>query len=159
MTRHETYFTCCTGADVNSTPHEGGKITMKNMMRLFLIVMLFFLTAGCAALVIGGAAVGTGSGTYFYINGELINDYGFPFDNVWAACEKTMADSRVVNVQKTKEIGSGSISAVINDERVEFTVKYKEKNVSTVAVRVGLFGDKAASKNLHDKIAGNISKN
>ncbi len=132
---------------------------MKNMMRPLLIVILLFLTAGCAALAIGGAAVGTGSGTYFYINGELINDYASPFDNVWTACEKTMFDLRAVNVQKTKEIGTGSISAVINGERVEFNVKYKERKTSAVAVRVGMFGDKTASKYLHDKIASNLSKN
>jgi hypothetical protein len=70
-----------------------------------------------------------------------------------------MAGMRAASVQPFKEIGQGYISAVINDEKVRFDVLYKEKNLTTVAVRVGLFGNKTASRMLHDKIDDNIAKN
>lgn len=131
----------------------------KNNLWLFGTAVVVFLVSGCEAIVIGGAAVGTGTGTYYYINGGLQAEYNASFDNVWAACEKTMADMHAANVQPKKEIGTGSISAVINELNVKVFVEYKAKNLTLVTVRVGLFGDKNASHLLQDKIGDNISKN
>jgi hypothetical protein len=126
----------------------------------FWSVAMVFLMAGCGVslvpLLIGGSAVGTGTGTYYYVSGETQTDYSSSFDKVWNACEKTMADMRAFNVKPYKEIGYGNISAVINDENVKFTARYKAKNVTTVSVRVGLLGNKAASQLLQDKIGDNI---
>ncbi|MGO9137158.1 MAG: DUF3568 family protein, partial [Syntrophales bacterium] len=60
------------------------------------------------------------------------------------------------NVQSTKEIGTGTITAIINDEEVKFTVTYKDKNVTTVAIRVGVVGNKLSSQLLNDKISDNL---
>ncbi len=123
---------------------------------LYLLIASFFLITGCAAAVVGGAAVGAGSGTYFYINGELKTDYYYSFDRVWAACEKTVADMRGLDVEPTKEIGTGTISTIIDNEKVQFTIQYKAKNVTTVSIRVGLIGNKLSSQLIHDKISDNI---
>jgi hypothetical protein len=123
---------------------------------LYLLIASFFLVAGCAAAVVGGAAVGAGSGTYFYINGELKTDYYHSFDRVWAACEKTVADMRGLDVEPKKEIGTGTISTIIDNEKVQFTIQYKAKNVTTVSIRVGLIGNKLSSQLIHDKISDNI---
>lgn len=129
-------------------------IIRKNWLTLLIIVIFF--TSACAPLVVGGAAAGAGSGTYFYINGELKTDYYYSFDKVWSACEKTVADMRGLDVEPLKEIGSGRIAAMIENEKVQITVNYKAKNVTTVSVRVGMMGDKLASQLLHDKIADNL---
>jgi hypothetical protein len=123
---------------------------------LYLLIASFFLIAGCAAAVVGGAAVGAGSGTYFYINGELKTDYYHSFDRVWAACEKTVADMRGLDVEPKKEIGTGTISTIIDNEKVLLTIQYKAKNVTTVSIRVGLIGNKLSSQLIHDKISDNI---
>ena len=123
---------------------------------LLLATGIFFIS-GCAVLAVGGAAVGAGSGTYLYINGELKTDYYSSFEKVWAACEKTVADMRAVDVMPYKEVGKGTISAAINDEKVQFTVSYKAKDLTTVAIRVGLIGNKLSSQLLHDKISDNLS--
>lgn len=117
-----------------------------------------FLTSGCAVIGVGAIA-GTGAGTYFYVNGGLQRDYPSSYDTVWSACEKAIAGMRALNVQPFKEIGQGQISAVINAEPVRFDVRYKERNITTVTIRVGLFGNKMASRLLHDKISDNIPKN
>ncbi len=126
--------------------------------RLIIVLFAFFLLSGCAALVVGGAAVGAGTGTYLYINGELKTDYFAPFDKVWNACEKTVADLRGTQVQPAKEIAQGKITALINDDKVQIEVTYRGKNQTSVAIRVGLIGDKQASQFLHDKIAENLAK-
>lgn len=134
---------------------------MRKRMRTNWIVSLVvgaFLISGCAAVLVGGAAVGAGSGTYFYINGELKTDYYYSFDSVWSACQKTIADMRGLDVEPVKEIGNGKITSVINDENVQIGVTYKAKNVTTVSIRVGLIGNKLSSQLIHDKILDNLTK-
>ena len=127
--------------------------------RLIVCIFLLFLLSGCAtAVLIGGAAIGAGTGTYFYVNGELKTDYIASFDQVWSACEKTVADMHGTEVQPVKEIAQGKITAIINDEKVKFDITYRSKNQTSVGIRVGLVGNKMSSQLLHDKIAENLSK-
>ena len=131
----------------------------KNKFYFIFFLFTLFLLSGCTALVIGGAAVGASTGTYFYVNGELKTDYYSSFDNVWRACEKTIADMRGIEVAPAKEIAQGKITAKINDENVQFDITYKAKNLTTVAIRVGMIGNKLSSQLLHDKIADHLAKN
>jgi len=130
----------------------------KKTNRAWLFIIGIFFLTGCAAAVVGGAAVGAGSATYYYINGELKTDYYHSFDMVWAACEKTVADMHGLDVEPKKEIGTGTISTVIDNEKVLFNVQYKAKNVTTVSVRVGLIGNKLSSQLIHDKINDKLGK-
>lgn len=132
-------------------------MNLKKIWSLLIAVIMFTLM-GCAPLVVGGAAVGAGSGTYFYIKGELITDYYHNFDKVWNACEKTVADMRGLEVERKKEIGIGTISTLIDNEKVHFSVKYKAKNVTTVGIRVGLLGNRLSAQLLHDKLDDNLAK-
>ena len=52
-----------------------------------MLVLSFFIISACGpeVLIIGGI-VGSGAGTYYFINGELVTDYSAPIDNVWSAC-------------------------------------------------------------------------
>jgi len=134
----------------------------KNRFGLFILslfTLVLFSGCGPEALIIGGmAAGGAGAGTYFYINGELKTDYNASFDQVWDACEKTVAAMRGTNVVRLKEIARGTINTTINEEKVKFDVSYKSKNVTTVAVRVCIMGSKLSSQLLQDKVAENIAK-
>ncbi|MCX5822481.1 MAG: DUF3568 family protein, partial [Deltaproteobacteria bacterium] len=94
--------------------------------------------------------------TYFFINGDMKTDYYHSFDATWNACQKTVADMRGLDVLPEKEIGKGKISALIDDEKVQISVTYKAKNVTTVSVRVGLIGNKLSSQLIHDKIGDNL---
>jgi len=123
-----------------------------------LAVIGAFLISGCAAVLVGGAAVGAGSGTYLYIKGEMKTDYYASFDAVWSACEKTVADMRGLDVQRDKMLAKGKIDVVIDEEDVHISVTYKAKNVTTVSIRIGLFGNKLSSQLIHDKILDNLTK-
>ncbi len=128
--------------------------------RFVVCLCAFFILSGCAtALVVGTAAVGAGAGTYYYVNGELKTDYSAPFEQVWAACEKTVAEMRATEVQPAKEIAQGKISALINDERVRISMTYRGKNLTSVAIRVGFFGNQLSSQRIHDKIAAFLTEN
>jgi len=133
-------------------------LSKKKELFVMLSISLFFLTCGCAAIVAGGAAVGAGAGTYLYVNGELKTDYPYTFEKTWTACERAVADLRGTAVDPMKGISEGTISAKINEEPVKLIVKYKDKNLTTVGVRVGIMGDQTASKLIHHKISDNLPK-
>lgn len=132
----------------------------RNLYSFFILLSSLFLFSGCAfPLAVGGAAVGAGTGTFLWIDGELKTDYAASFDKVWSACEKTVADMRGTDVKPVKEIAQGKITTVINDEKAKIEVIYRSKDQTNVSIRVGLVGNKLASQRLHDKIAENLAKN
>lgn len=131
---------------------------MKKTSMCLLMAAGLFLFTGCAALVVGGAAAGAGAGTYMYVNGELTADYRAPFEKVWEACVKTVAAMKGTAVAPSKDLSHGTIETVIDGEKVRFTIDYKAKDVTAVAIRVGLVGDKLAAQRLHDKVGENLLK-
>jgi hypothetical protein len=125
---------------------------------IVFLVMGAFLLSGCAAAVVGGAAMGVGSGTYYFMNGNLQADYSQSFDATWEACQKTVADLHGLNVLPDKKIGEAWMTTTINGEKVKIAVTYKARNLTTVAVRVGIFGNERSSRFIQDKIGDNLPK-
>ncbi|HNQ01013.1 MAG TPA: DUF3568 family protein [Syntrophales bacterium] len=113
---------------------------------------------GCPVFVVTGAAVAGGTGTYYYVEGEMRTDYYFSVPAVWSAVEKTIADMKGRDVEPDKQTDGGKIVAVINDEKVTFRLKYKDKDLTTLGIRVGVVGNETASKLLHDRVADNLLK-
>ena len=130
---------------------------MKRGKGLVILMIGAVLFSGCAPLVVGGAAVTGGTGAYFYTKGELTTDYHHSFDKTWNACEKTVAYMNATDVVPVKEISKGTINAIIDGEDVCFSVEYKAKNLTMVAIRVGIIGEKAASQRLHDRVSDYLS--
>ena len=85
-------------------------------------------------------------------------DYYFPVATVWSAVEKTIADMKGHDVEPDKQTDGGKITAVINDEKVQFRIKYKDSNLTTLGVRVGLMGNETASRVIQDRVADNLPK-
>ena len=131
---------------------------MKKVSLLLIVFVAVSMLSGCPAAVIGGAAIGGGSGAYVYIRGDLKTDYPYSFDKSWNACEKTVAYMNATDVFPEKEISKGTIKAIIDGEKVRFVVEYKTKDLTTISVRVGIIGNKYASQRLHDKVAAYLSE-
>jgi len=121
-----------------------------------IVLTCCFSLYGCPVLVVGGAAVAGGTGTYYYVEGEMKTDYYFSVDAVWSAVEKTIADMKGRDVEPDKD--GGKIVAVINDEKVTFRAVYKDKDLTTLGVRVGQVGNQTASKVIQDRVADNLLK-
>ena len=121
-----------------------------------IVLTCCFSLYGCPVLVVGGAAVAGGTGTYYYVEGEMKTDYYFSVDAVWSAVEKTIADMKGSDVEPDKD--GGRIVAVINDEKVTFRLTYKDKDLTTLGVRVGPVGNQAAAKVIQDRVADNLLK-
>jgi hypothetical protein len=123
-----------------------------------IVLTCCFSLYGCPVLVVGGAAVAGGTGTYYYVEGEMRTDYYFSVDAVWSAVEKTIADMKGRDVEPDKQADGGKIVAVINDEKVTFKLTFKDKDLTTLGIRVGLMGNETASKVIQDRVADNLPK-
>ncbi len=133
-------------------------ILKKQAAVVLILLACSFSLYGCPVLVVTGAAVAGGTGTYYYVEGELRTDYYFSVPAVWSAVEKTIADMKGRDVEPDKQADGGKITAVINDEKVVFRLKYKDKDLTTLGIRVGVVGNEVASKMLHDRVADNLVK-
>jgi len=132
---------------------------MKSRVILVLLVSFFTAAFGCtSAVVVGDRVMGVESGKFINTDGALRSDYKYTFDQVWEASMKTVFDLKATEVYKDRRISKGEIDAVMNQEKVKITVLYAEKDLTNVAVRVGLTGNNFASQMILDKIRENLSK-
>lgn len=132
---------------------------LKRMYRMGLLIIGALLIISCdAAVVRDGRIIGVHSGNFIYSDGYLRVNYRFPLDAVWKACEKTVVDMKASGVEKNKKIATGTITSVIQDEKVTIVVEYVSKELTTVSILVGLAGNNIASQLIHEKIGVNIEK-
>jgi len=130
-------------------------------MKLHLVACLIGLLSlsGCVPLLIGGAAVGAGSGTYLYINGELLVEYNVSFDRLKTACETVVAEMGGRDVVPVWKIGEGTINAKIKGESVRMRLEYKGPEKTSLGIRIGYFGNESSSQMIKDNISEYLIKN
>jgi hypothetical protein len=132
-------------------------MTNKILSLLFVILLLL---AGCnAAINMNGKVAGINSGRFVYQDGNLTSNYRANIDLVWTACEKSVTALKATDIQKERKISTGTIKAVIQDEKVVISVEYVDKDLTSVSVFVGVVGNNMASRLIHDKIIGNLAEN
>jgi len=132
---------------------------MKNTITVFFFIMCLLL-AGCGAAVnLQGKVAGISSGRFFYQDGHLVSDYKADIDAVWQACEQSVTDLKAKSIRKERKISTGVITSVIQDEIVTIKVEYVGRDMTSVSVFVGAFGNTMASRLIHDRIIGNLAKN
>lgn len=126
--------------------------------KIILLAVLTGLLFGCnAAMVINGKVMGIQSGKFIYQNGYLTTPYKADIEPVWQACEKAVIDLKGSDILKERRISTGSIKAVISDEKVTILIEYVDKNLVAVSVLSGVTGNNIASRLIHDRIAANLS--
>ena len=131
--------------------------TLYSYVWITLVLLSAVTLFGCA-LVMGDKMVGIESGRFFYSDGVLKADYRAPFDRVWAASEKAVADMKAIDVDKKKKIGIGTINGVVGDEKIRIDLDYVSRDVTSVGVRAGMAGNNLASQLIHQKIRDNLLK-
>ena len=118
----------------------------------FLVSVLLSITACDTAFTVGSKTIGIRSGGFIYSDGHLRATYTFPFEQVWSACEKAIADMKATDVERIKKISEGNLTAMIQDEKVRIQVTYVDKENTMVAVMAGTTGNTLASQLIHDRI-------
>ena len=133
---------------------EKGKIMKKMFLMLTLLLpALFMITACDTALTVGRKTIGVRSGEFIYTDGYLRATYTSPFEKVLSACEKTLTELKAIDIERKQKIATGSLTALIQDDKVQITVDYLEKRMTSVSIMAGPSGSTLASQLIHDRIA------
>ena len=131
----------------------------KTFIALALLSVLVTATGCDTSLQVGDKVMGIQSGSFFFTDGTLRTQYkGASFDKTWEACEKTLKDMKALNIVKEKKISSGTMEAVMEGENVTITAEYVERDLTMVAVRIGVSGNNFASSLVHKKVKENLMK-
>jgi len=125
---------------------------MHRIVNLMVVISALLVLSGCAALLIGAGA-GLGVGTYKYIDGNLAMEYPLEYNRAWNATNRALENLQISLSSSTNENGKGMIEAVRKDgKKVIVKLKDNGNGVTTIAVRVGAFGDRLESQKVHDEI-------
>ncbi len=126
--------------------------------KMILLILSVSLLFGCSgAVVVNDKVMGVQSGRFIYQDGYLTTQYKADIDPVWKACEKAVVDLKATNIQKDRNISSGTIKAIIADEKVKILVVYVDRDLTTVSVLSGVVNNNMASRIIQDKIAANLA--
>lgn len=110
--------------------------------------------SGCAAALIGA---GAGAGTVAYIQGEHSQIHKGAYEKAWSATLTALKQMDIRVVKTEKDALGGTITARRADDT---SVSIKEEPVGTdstrVKIRIGMFGDQAASESIQARIDSNL---
>ena len=133
------------------------------LKRLAMGVVLSVLIAGtgCAIFLAAGAGAGVGIGTAEYIRGELKQAYAAPMEKAWNASLTAAEELKMRTTEKSIDnLDQNRLIKGKTDEGKDFQIALEatSQEVTTVKIRIGLFGDEAYSKRIQDLIAKNLKK-
>lgn len=129
---------------------------MKRTLLLALIVCsALTLFSGCAALLVGAAA---GAGGVVYVQGELKVTEPVALNTAQRAAEKALQDLQLVVIKRQQDGLAGVIDArTSGDQKVTIKTKRITVNSTEVAIRVGVLGDEAKSRQILSRMQANYS--
>jgi hypothetical protein len=126
-----------------------------NAGRYWVTLWLFpiLLLGSCATVAMVGAGAGAGIGTYSYVKGELALDYPYSLDDTWNASLEAVEKLDIQLIKQGRDSLGGKITGKQTDGKVVvIKVKNKGLGVTNVAVRVGTFGHREASRKIQETI-------
>lgn len=119
-----------------------------------LIIIVFILSTGCAALVIGGAAAAVG--TYTYVSGQLFRTYNTNLETTYTATIAGCESLGMPVLEPQKMLSDASVNSKDGERDVWITLKAKSSTTTEVSVRVGYFGDEGVSTRIHEAIRAKL---
>jgi hypothetical protein len=129
----------------------------KRLLWVISSFLALLLTTACdTALTVGSKTVGIRSGELIYTDGYLRATYLFPMDTVWEACERTLTSLKATDIERLKQIATGTITAMVQEEKVRISVQYVERGMTSVSVMIGSSGNNLAAQLIHDRIGNNL---
>jgi len=134
-------------------------VTKYPALPIWSFLLCIILVIGCdASLTVANRTIGVSSGNFIFTDGTLTTNYNYPFDDVWKACGEALTDMKATGVEKNLKIAKGTVSGVVQGEKVQIFVEYLSKEQTSVSVRVGISGNNLASQLIHEKIANYVAK-
>jgi hypothetical protein len=131
---------------------------MKHLKNLLVVLtfMYFAITfAGCAALLLGGAA---GAGSVVYVKGQLKEDMSASVPAVYKASISTLKDLNLPIIEDNHDKLSAKIkSQFANGDGVWIEIESVTAESSKLTIRVGILGDQYKSRQILDGIHRHLS--
>lgn len=122
--------------------------TYFNKIALLVIAAISF--SACAAVVVGGAAA------YTYVSGWLKKDYHAGIKKAYNASIKAVKKNDLEIIEKGQDITYAFVKAKGAKREIWIKINRKSKTITSISIRVGVLGDRKASRILHDSIANLI---
>ena len=124
---------------------------------LSLLVALSILASGCAAAFIGIAAAG--GATYVYVRGETRTRYSHDLTTVFDAAVAVLEqDLKVPITSRAYDATVGHIHARrADDNEIKVGFKLEGGNVTRVAVRVAIVGDRSWNEIFLDRLTSRLA--
>ena len=125
---------------------------LRGFLPLVVAMALPLATAGCPAVFFGaGAAVGAGA--LVWQSGWLKGTIPEPIERVHRAAKAAVADLKATLVGDTLKGKAGVVDATMPDgRRVVVETKALGEKLTQVRIRVGIWGDQAASLGLLEQM-------
>jgi hypothetical protein len=121
-----------------------------------LAIFLPMVFGGCAAAVIAGSAA-AGAGTWAFLHGELETTERASLNRVWEATQKAVESMEFQVKEREKDALNAKIVSVDSRKRfITIRLTSVSANETRIKIRVGTFGDEAASEQILKKIQLNL---
>lgn len=118
-----------------------------------VIPCAFAILSGCAPLIFFGAGTAAGVAGYKYYDGTLNVIYKAAYIDTWDAALQALSRMNLKVEKSDHDTKKGEIQARRQDgTRVTLSIEYKSPNETEAMIRVGFFGDEAASVAIKEKI-------
>jgi hypothetical protein len=131
-------------------------LTTRCLKRIsFCIAMpcVFVMLSGCAPLIFFGAGTAAGVTGFKYYDGALNVMYEASYMDTWDAALKALSRMNLKVEKSDHDLNKGEIVARRPDGTgVTLSIGYKSSNETEAVIRVGFFGDEAASVAIKEKI-------
>ena len=137
---------------------------MDNWKNVVVFILLLFAPlsgTGCALFVVAGAGAAAGVGTAEYISGELKQAYAAPLEKTWDAALAAVDAHKMKVIEKSIDnLDQNRVIKGKTQDGKDFQISLEalSKDVTMVKVRIGIFGDEKASRDIQETVANNLKK-
>ena len=128
------------------------KTTWKQILALALTVLVLPCLTSCVLFAVGAGAA-AGAGAVVWVKGELQANVDAPLDKCLAAANTAILNLKLIKVSQVSDGVKATIkSRNAKDQAVDIDLKRLTDKATTIGIRVGTFGDKAASQEIQDEM-------
>lgn len=114
------------------------------------------LSSGCFVVALGAAGA-AGAGTVAYVRGELDASLGSDYERAIEASRRGLEQVQFVIVSEKKDAFTATLVArTAEDKKVEVYLQKAGDKLTSLRIRIGLFGDEEKSRVLLEKIQAGL---
>jgi hypothetical protein len=123
--------------------------------RLQLMPLLLFHLSSCGVLILGGAA----AGTVGYVSGDLKATLEGSFEKVVEATDRAIGENAITQVAKEENQHNVVYQLrTIQQDTITLTITRTSRDLTVVAIRVGVFGDEPLSRHILTEIESRLKQ-